>query len=84
MAETMQQRKPMPDLSRFVSHRVKVSITATHFITGILAGYDPYMNLIMDHARAFYITDGQVPAGEGERLGRVLLRGMTVNSVVRI
>ena len=64
-----------PDLKKYMGKMVGLKLNANRQVQGLLAGYDQFLNLVLDDATEI------VSSAEQHRLGQVVIRG---NSVVRI
>ncbi|CAM9600079.1 unnamed protein product [Discosporangium mesarthrocarpum] len=62
-----------PDLKRYMDKTLSLKLNGNRTIKGVLRGYDPFMNLVLDDA-----TDMGSP-GE-KRMGMIIVRG---NSVIQ-
>ena len=68
--------KPVqPELKKYMDKRLSIKLNGNRFVTGILRGYDHFMNLVLDES----VED--VSATEKSKLGMIVIRG---NSVVQI
>jgi len=57
-----------PDLKKFMDRRLHVRLNSKRRITGIMIGYDHFMNVVLDHA--------QEHVGKETRpIGKVMIRG---------
>ncbi|CAN0143822.1 unnamed protein product [Ascophyllum nodosum] len=61
-----------PDLKRYMDKNLLLKLNGNRTVKGVLRGYDPFMNLVLDDA-----TD---PASSDKKMGMVIIRG---NSVVQ-
>jgi len=64
-----------PELKKFMDKRLSVKVNGNRRVSGILRGFDQYMNLVLDEAIE------EVSAQERLEIGMIVLRG---NSVVMI
>merc|ERR1712038_5854 len=62
-----------PELKKFMDKRVHLKINGNRAVEGILRGFDPFMNLVLDETIEFTKT------GERNAIGMTVIRG---NSVV--
>jgi len=62
-----------PDLRKLMDKRLNVVLNGNRRVTGYLAGFDQYMNLVLDRAIE------QVNNNETNEIGMVVIRG---NSIV--
>eukprot|EP00752_Nemacystus_decipiens_P008023 g7169.t1 len=61
-----------PDLKRYMDKTLSLKLNGNRTVKGVLRGYDPFMNLVLDDT-----TD---PASSDKKMGMVIIRG---NSVVQ-
>lgn len=61
-----------PDLKRYMDKNLALKLNGNRIVKGVLRGYDPFMNLVLDEA-----TD---PASSDKKMGMIIVRG---NSVVQ-
>ena len=64
-----------PDLKKYMGKMVGLKLNGNRQVQGVLAGYDQFMNLVVDDAREV------VSSAEQHPLGQVVIRG---NSVIRL
>ncbi|CAG8520746.1 16388_t:CDS:2 [Dentiscutata erythropus] len=62
-----------PELRKYMEKRVFIQLNGSRKVTGILRGFDPFMNLVLDE------TVEEISATEKHNIGMVVIRG---NSVV--
>jgi len=62
-----------PDLRKYMDKRLAIRLNAGRKVTGILRGFDQFMNLVIEH------TIEEISTTERHEIGMVVLRG---NSVV--
>ncbi|CAI2176008.1 13450_t:CDS:2 [Funneliformis geosporum] len=62
-----------PELKKYMEKRLFIQLNGARKVTGILRGYDPFMNLVLDD------TVEEVSSTEKHNIGMVVIRG---NSVV--
>ncbi|RIA98718.1 ribonucleo protein LSM domain-containing protein [Glomus cerebriforme] len=62
-----------PELKKYMEKRLFIQLNGGRKVTGILRGYDPFMNLVLDD------TVEEVSSSEKHNIGMVVIRG---NSVV--
>ena len=66
-------RPGQPDLKKFLDRRMYLQLNGSRKITGLLRGFDPFMNVVLDD------TIEHVSSTERNNLGMVVIRG---NSIV--
>lgn len=64
-----------PELKRFMDKRLGLKLNGNRRVTGILRGFDPFMNLVMDQCVEVS------PKNEHREMGMVVIRG---NSIVML
>ena len=64
-----------PELKKFMDKKIHLKINGGRAVEGILRGFDPFMNLVLDETIEFAKT------GEKKEIGMVVVRG---NSVVML
>ena len=63
-----------PDLKRYLDKRLRLKLNANRRVTGVLRGFDQFMNIVLDEGIE------EVSAAESNAIGMVVIRG---NSVVQ-
>merc|ERR1712048_284288 len=71
---TMSKAHP-PELKKHMDKKIHLKINGGRAVEGVLRGFDPFMNLVIDDAIEF------TKAGDKNYIGMVVLRG---NSVVML
>jgi len=69
-------------MSKYVHQIVCVKVEKGRLVKGKLYGFDPFMNVVLENATCK--AEGSKPDDPGEKLGQVLIRGCTIESVVLI
>ncbi|KAK9475084.1 uncharacterized protein V1510DRAFT_409986 [Dipodascopsis tothii] len=64
-----------PELKKFMDKRLFVQLNGSRKVTGLLRGYDVFLNLVLDEAVE------EKADGERAKIGTIVIRG---NSVVMI
>ncbi|GAB6031423.1 hypothetical protein CHUAL_009200 [Chamberlinius hualienensis] len=62
-----------PELKKYMDKKLSLKLNGGRQVTGILRGYDPFMNLVVDEATE------EIKGGEKNNIGMVVIRG---NSIV--
>jgi len=62
-----------PDLKRYMDKSMTIKLNGNRRVTGVLRGYDQFMNLVIDN------TVEEISPNERNEIGMVVIRG---NSVV--
>ncbi|KAL7753795.1 hypothetical protein RI367_000727 [Sorochytrium milnesiophthora] len=68
-------RAAQPELKKYMDKKVAVQLNAGRKVSGMLRGYDPFMNIVLDN------TIEELPNGEQRNIGSAVFRG---NSIVMI
>jgi len=61
-----------PELKKYMDKRLSLKLNGNRQITGILRGFDPFMNLVVDEA----VEDNR--KGDNIDIGMVVIRGNAV------
>ena len=61
-----------PDLKKYMERRVAVKLNGSRKVVGVLRGFDPFMNLVLENA------DEVVSDTEVIRIGMTVIRGASV------
>ncbi|KAF9977435.1 hypothetical protein BGZ73_006062 [Actinomortierella ambigua] len=69
----MSTKAATPELKKYMDKRVFVQLNGSRKVTGVLRGFDPFMNLVLDEAVE------ETNPSQQKNIGMVVLRG---NSVV--
>ncbi|KAF9910189.1 hypothetical protein EC991_007116 [Linnemannia zychae] len=69
----MSSKAATPELTKYMEKRVFIQLNGDRKVTGVLRGFDPFMNLVLDEAVEETNPEKKNP------IGMVVLRG---NSVV--
>merc|ERR1712020_544919 len=64
-----------PELKKYMDKKIHLKINGGRAVEGVLRGFDPFMNLVLDDALEF------TKSGDRNYIGMVVLRG---NSVVML
>ncbi|CAM9382402.1 small nuclear ribonucleoprotein G [Petromyzon marinus] len=64
-----------PELKKFMDKKLSLKLNGSRTVTGILRGFDPFMNLVMDEC--FELCQG----GVQNDVGMVVIRG---NSIIML
>merc|ERR1711944_169301 len=64
-----------PELKKYMDKKIHLKINGGRAVAGVLRGFDPFMNLVLDDALEF------TKAGDRNYIGMIVLRG---NSVVML
>mmetsp|Transcript_42216 Transcript_42216/g.117541 ORF Transcript_42216/g.117541 Transcript_42216/m.117541 type:complete len:85 (+) Transcript_42216:304-558(+) len=70
-----------PELKKYMEKRLSIKLNAARRVTGVLRGYDQFMNLVLDEAIENPAGSTSASAGEGAPIGLVVVRG---NSIVQM
>ena len=55
-----------PDIKRYMDKRLSLALNANRTVTGVLRGYDQFMNIVLDEATE------EISASEQNRIGMVV------------
>lgn len=62
-----------PELKKYMDKKLSIKLNGGRHVTGVLRGFDPFMNIVLDEA-----VEG-VSSNEQNNVGMVVIRG---NSIV--
>ncbi|KAI9331126.1 hypothetical protein DFJ73DRAFT_630816 [Zopfochytrium polystomum] len=65
-------KAPTPELKKYMDKRLFLQLNGNRKVTGILRGYDPFMNIVLEDAVE------EVSATEKTEIGMVVIRGNSV------
>ncbi|KAL1932050.1 hypothetical protein VTP01DRAFT_9106 [Rhizomucor pusillus] len=63
----------IPELKRYMDKRLSLQLNGNRKVTGVLRGYDPFMNIVLDE------TVEEVSASEKKNIGMVVIRGNSIS-----
>lgn len=61
-----------PELKKYMDKRLSLRLNGARVVTGVLRGFDPFMNLVIDDAVE------ETKTGEKNNIGMVVIRGNSV------
>merc|ERR1712154_599957 len=64
-----------PELKKYMDHQLTLKLNGNRTVSGIMRGFDPFMNLVIDEAVEHCKT------GEKNQIGMVVVRGNSVTLV---
>ncbi|XP_070541363.1 small nuclear ribonucleoprotein G-like [Ptychodera flava] len=64
-----------PELKKFMDKKLSLKLNGGRQVTGVLRGYDPFMNLVLDESVE------EISGGEKHQIGMVVIRG---NSIIML
>ncbi|CAH4036662.1 probable small nuclear ribonucleoprotein G [Pieris napi] len=64
-----------PELKKFMDKKLSLKLNAGRAVTGVLRGFDPFMNLVLDESVE------ETKDGQRNNIGMVVIRG---NSIVML
>ncbi|XP_041983666.1 probable small nuclear ribonucleoprotein G [Aricia agestis] len=64
-----------PELKKFMDKKLAIKLNAGRSVTGVLRGFDPFMNLVLDEAVE------EAKDGSRNLIGMVVIRG---NSIIML
>ncbi|ORX95779.1 like-Sm ribonucleo protein [Basidiobolus meristosporus CBS 931.73] len=68
-------KAPIPELKKYMDKHLFIQLNGSRKVTGVLRGFDPFMNIVLDDAVE------EVSSTEKHNIGMVVIRG---NSVVML
>ncbi|CAG9135129.1 hypothetical protein JYU34_019699 [Plutella xylostella] len=64
-----------PELKKFMDKKLSIKLNAGRAVTGVLRGFDPFMNLVLDESVE------ECKDGQRNNIGMVVIRG---NSIIML
>ncbi|XP_028044231.1 probable small nuclear ribonucleoprotein G [Bombyx mandarina] len=64
-----------PELKKFMDKKLSIKLNAGRAVTGVLRGFDPFMNLVLDESVE------ECKDGQRNNVGMVVIRG---NSIIML
>ncbi|XP_063630363.1 probable small nuclear ribonucleoprotein G [Cydia splendana] len=64
-----------PELKKFMDKKLSIKMNAGRAVTGVLRGFDPFMNLVLDESVE------ECKDGQRNNIGMVVIRG---NSIIML
>ncbi|CAO3660395.1 hypothetical protein G6F70_008861 [Rhizopus microsporus] len=61
-----------PELKKYMDKRLSLQLNGNRKVTGILRGYDPFMNIVLDE------TVEEISPSEKHNIGMVVIRGNSI------
>ncbi|KAI8994571.1 hypothetical protein BDB01DRAFT_773280 [Pilobolus umbonatus] len=61
-----------PELKKYMDKRLSLQLNGNRKVTGVLRGYDPFMNIVLDEAVE------EISATEKHNIGMVVIRGNSI------
>jgi len=61
-----------PELKKYMDKKLQLRLNGARIVTGVLRGFDPFMNLVIDDAVE------ETKTGEKNNIGMVVVRGNSV------
>ncbi|KAI8888757.1 like-Sm ribonucleoprotein [Backusella circina FSU 941] len=62
-----------PELKKYMDKRLSLQLNGNRKVTGVLRGFDPFMNIVLDEAVE------EVSASEKHEIGMVVIRGNSIS-----
>lgn len=59
-----------PELKKYMDKQVSVRLNGARFVTGIVRGFDPFMNLVLDET-----------SDSNSQLGMIVIRGNNIMAI---
>ena len=77
--DTKKKKETILDLSRYLDKKIRVKFSGGREVSGVLKGYDPLLNLVLDSTVEFMReTEDLKISAETRALGLVVCRGTSV------
>lgn len=78
--EMKKKKETILDLSRYLDKKIRVKFSGGREVSGVLKGYDPLLNLVLDSTVEFMreTDDVKTSVPETRALGLVVCRGTSV------
>ncbi|KAH6570720.1 hypothetical protein BASA50_002002 [Batrachochytrium salamandrivorans] len=65
-------KAPTPELKKYMDRRLFLQLNGNRKVTGVLRGFDPFMNVVLEDASE------ELPDGEKNHLGSIVIRGNSI------
>lgn len=65
--------KSSPDLKRYMEKRISLKLNANRKVVGVLRGFDPFMNLVLE--------DAEEVGDERTKIGMIVVRGSCIQQL---
>ncbi|KAJ3190362.1 hypothetical protein HDU85_000658 [Gaertneriomyces sp. JEL0708] len=65
-------KAPTPELKKYMDKQLFIQLNGDRKVTGVLRGFDPFMNLVLDNAVE------KVSETEEKEIGSIVIRGNSV------
>ncbi|KAI8372537.1 ribonucleoprotein LSM domain-containing protein [Choanephora cucurbitarum] len=62
-----------PELKKYMDKRLSLQLNGNRKVTGVLRGFDPFMNIVLDE------TVEEISATEKHTIGMVVIRGNSIS-----
>ncbi|CAO0800970.1 ribonucleoprotein LSM domain-containing protein [Mucor lusitanicus] len=62
-----------PELKKYMDKRLSLQLNGNRKVTGVLRGFDPFMNIVLDE------TVEEISATEKHNIGMVVIRGNSIS-----
>ncbi|KAG2234239.1 ribonucleoprotein LSM domain-containing protein [Thamnidium elegans] len=62
-----------PELKKYMDKRLSLQLNGNRKVSGILRGFDPFMNIVLDE------TIEEISATEKHNIGMVVIRGNSIS-----
>ncbi|CAO3606841.1 unnamed protein product [Mucor hiemalis] len=62
-----------PELKKYMDKRLSLQLNGNRKVTGVLRGFDPFMNIVLDE------TVEEISATEKHKIGMVVIRGNSIS-----
>eukprot|EP01134_Creolimax_fragrantissima_P005136 CFRG5136T1 len=64
-----------PEIKKFLDKRVQAKLNGKRIITGVLRGFDPFLNIVLEDCVE------ERPNNEQKDIGMVVVRGNSINMI---
>ncbi|KAJ1968949.1 hypothetical protein H4R35_006281, partial [Dimargaris xerosporica] len=71
-ATTGAVKAPIPELKGYMEKRLVLKLNGNRRVSGVLRGYDPFMNIVLDDAR------DETTANDQASMGMIVVRGNSI------
>ncbi|CEP11866.1 hypothetical protein [Parasitella parasitica] len=62
-----------PELKKYMDKRLSLQLNGNRKVTGVLRGFDPFMNIVLDE------TVEEISSTEKHNIGMVVIRGNSIS-----
>ncbi|KAJ3046768.1 hypothetical protein HK097_000530 [Rhizophlyctis rosea] len=65
-------KAPTPELKKYMDKKLSITLNGNRKVVGVLRGYDPFMNLVLEDAVEYVSEEDRRP------IGQAVIRGNSV------